>query len=126
MMLVRKRVNLSGLELGMQDPLRGINSVVPGEEIGDGDGHQVEGGAAEAEHLAADEERCDGAVRHAAEDAGHADGREECRISADEQGKGVTEGGADEEEGTISPPWKPPDRVTAVKRIFSRKAAELI
>ena len=83
----------------MQDPLRGINSVVPGEEIGDGDGHQVEGGAAEAEHLTADEERCDGAVRHAAENAGHADGREECWISADEQGKGVTEGGADEEGG---------------------------
>lgn len=84
---------------GVEDLLSRVDAVVSGEEVGDRDGHQEVGGGLEAEHLAAYEERCDGAVGHAAEDAGHADSGEKAGIHAEKAGGRISEDRTDKEGG---------------------------
>ena len=84
---------------GVEDLLSRVDAVVSGEEVGDRDSHQKVGGGLEAEHLAAYEERRDGAVCHAAEDAGHADGGEEAGIHAEKAGSCISEDRTDKEGG---------------------------
>lgn len=76
-------INLTAVKFGMQDVLRGIDAVVAGEEVGDGNRQQVEAGTAKAEHFTADQERGNGTIRYTAEYAGHADGRIEGRIGSE-------------------------------------------
>ncbi len=109
------RVDSSGGNLGIHDLLGGVDTVVSGEEIADGNCHEEVGGGIEAEELAADKEAGNGAVRHTAEDTCHADGGEERRIQPEEHGKSMTEGGADKEGG---------DDLTALKAAGERNRGE--
>ena len=91
------RVNLRRIPLTEADLLRTIDTVVSRKQIGDRDREDEVRRCVEAEHLKRDEQRSERAVRHAAEDAGHADRGAERRVHTGKEADHVPEGRADEE-----------------------------
>ena len=67
--LHRLFVNVVGMVFGEDDFLAGINAKIPGNQVAEGTYNQKIGGGRETEEFAADQQRGNRTVRHAAENA---------------------------------------------------------
>ena len=94
---MRIRVDFRRIPFAEADLLRAVDTVVSGEQIGDGDRENEVRRCVEAEHLKRDEQRSERAVRHTAEDAGHADRGAERRVHAGKETDHMSEGRTDKE-----------------------------